>query len=99
MVLLAVFVLAPGDLIAPGHAAGRRFGMKPVQQWLKAGDVVEMGIEGLGGGGGGKGRRSWRLRCDVIAGRERRGRLTAHYPRRICSGGLAEKGPAQAGPS
>ena len=48
MVLLAVFVLEPGDLIAPGTPPGVCFGMKPVQQWLKAGDVAEMGIEGVG---------------------------------------------------
>ena len=48
MVLLAVFVLEPGDLIAPGAPPSVCLGMKPVQQWLKAGDVAEMGIEGVG---------------------------------------------------
>ncbi len=42
------FVLEPGDVIATGTPPGVAFGMKPVQKWLKVGDVVEMGIEGLG---------------------------------------------------
>jgi 2-keto-4-pentenoate hydratase/2-oxohepta-3-ene-1,7-dioic acid hydratase in catechol pathway len=42
------FVLEPGDVIATGTPPGVAFGMKPVQQWLQAGDVVELGIEGLG---------------------------------------------------
>jgi 2-keto-4-pentenoate hydratase/2-oxohepta-3-ene-1,7-dioic acid hydratase in catechol pathway len=43
-----LFVLEPGDLIATGTPPGVAYGMKPVQVWLKAGDVVEMGIDGLG---------------------------------------------------
>ena len=42
------FVLEPGDVIATGTPPGVAFGMKPEQKWLKVGDVVEMGIEGLG---------------------------------------------------
>ena len=42
------FVLEPGDVIATGTPPGVAYGMKPVQQWLKAGDLVELGIEGLG---------------------------------------------------
>jgi 2,4-didehydro-3-deoxy-L-rhamnonate hydrolase len=39
--------LLPGDLISTGTPAGVGLGMKP-PQYLKAGDVVELGIEGLG---------------------------------------------------
>ena len=39
--------LLPGDVISTGTPAGVGLGMKP-QQYLKAGDVVELGIEGLG---------------------------------------------------
>jgi 2-keto-4-pentenoate hydratase/2-oxohepta-3-ene-1,7-dioic acid hydratase in catechol pathway len=42
------FVLEPGDVIATGTPPGVCFGMKPVPVYLKAGDVVELGIEGLG---------------------------------------------------
>ena len=42
------FVLEPGDVIATGTPPGVAYGMKPTQVWLKAGDVVELGIEGLG---------------------------------------------------
>ena len=42
------FVLEPGDVIATGTPPGVAYGMKPTQVWLNAGDVVEMGIEGLG---------------------------------------------------
>jgi 2-keto-4-pentenoate hydratase/2-oxohepta-3-ene-1,7-dioic acid hydratase in catechol pathway len=42
------FVLEPGDVIATGTPPGVAYGMKPTQVWLKAGDVVEMSIEGLG---------------------------------------------------
>lgn len=41
------FVLEPGDIIATGTPPGVGFGMKP-QKYLKAGDVVELGVEGLG---------------------------------------------------
>jgi 2,4-diketo-3-deoxy-L-fuconate hydrolase len=40
-------VLEPGDLIDTGTPPGVGMGMKP-QLWLKAGDVMELGIEGLG---------------------------------------------------
>jgi 2-keto-4-pentenoate hydratase/2-oxohepta-3-ene-1,7-dioic acid hydratase in catechol pathway len=40
--------LLPGDVIATGTPPGVALGMKPVQQYLKAGDVVTLGIQGLG---------------------------------------------------
>ncbi len=43
-----LFVLEPGDVIATGTPPGVCYGMKPTQVYLKAGDVVEMGIDGLG---------------------------------------------------
>ncbi len=39
--------LLPGDVISTGTPAGVGMGMKP-QQFLKAGDVIELGIDGLG---------------------------------------------------
>jgi 2-keto-4-pentenoate hydratase/2-oxohepta-3-ene-1,7-dioic acid hydratase in catechol pathway len=46
------FVLEPGDVIATGTPPGVALGHKPPQWpkpgWLKAGDVVTLGIEGLG---------------------------------------------------
>ncbi len=42
-----LFVLEPGDVIATGTPPGVAFGMKP-PQYLKEGDVVTMGIAGLG---------------------------------------------------
>jgi len=39
--------LLPGDVITTGTPPGVGMGMKP-QQWLKAGDVISLGIEGLG---------------------------------------------------
>ncbi len=39
--------LLPGDVISTGTPAGVGMGMKP-PQYLKAGDVVELGIDGLG---------------------------------------------------
>jgi 2,4-diketo-3-deoxy-L-fuconate hydrolase len=39
--------LLPGDVISTGTPAGVGLGMKP-PQYLKAGDLVELGIEGLG---------------------------------------------------
>lgn len=41
------FVLEPGDLITTGTPPGVAHGMKE-PKWLKAGDVITMGIEGLG---------------------------------------------------
>jgi 2-keto-4-pentenoate hydratase/2-oxohepta-3-ene-1,7-dioic acid hydratase in catechol pathway len=40
--------LQPGDIIATGTPSGVGMGMKPEPVWLKPGDVVELGIEGLG---------------------------------------------------
>lgn len=40
--------LNPGDVIATGTPAGVGFGKKPNPIWLKPGDVVELGIGGLG---------------------------------------------------
>jgi 2-keto-4-pentenoate hydratase/2-oxohepta-3-ene-1,7-dioic acid hydratase in catechol pathway len=39
--------LLPGDIISTGTPAGVALGMKP-PRYLKAGDVVELGIDGLG---------------------------------------------------
>jgi 2,4-diketo-3-deoxy-L-fuconate hydrolase len=40
-------VLEPGDVIITGTPPGVGLGMKP-PQFLKAGDVVRLGIDGLG---------------------------------------------------
>lgn len=40
--------LLPGDIITTGTPAGVALGMKPEPKYLKPGDVVELGIEGLG---------------------------------------------------
>ncbi len=40
--------LLPGDLITTGTPPGVGMGMKPKPQYLKAGDVVTLGIQGLG---------------------------------------------------
>ena len=40
--------LLPGDVISTGTPAGVALGMKPAPQYLRAGDVVELGIDGLG---------------------------------------------------
>ena len=42
------FEMQPGDVIVTGTAPGVAMGMKPAPQWLKAGDVVTLGIDGLG---------------------------------------------------
>lgn len=39
--------MLPGDVISTGTPAGVGLGMDP-QVWLKAGDIVELGIDGLG---------------------------------------------------
>ena len=39
--------LLPGDIITTGTPPGVALGMKP-PVWLKAGDVVTLGIQGLG---------------------------------------------------
>jgi 2-keto-4-pentenoate hydratase/2-oxohepta-3-ene-1,7-dioic acid hydratase in catechol pathway len=46
--LSQLFVMEPGDVIATGTPPGVALGMKPSPVWLKAGDVVELGIAGLG---------------------------------------------------
>lgn len=40
--------LLPGDVISTGTPPGGGLGMKPEPVYLKAGDVVELGIDGLG---------------------------------------------------
>jgi 2-keto-4-pentenoate hydratase/2-oxohepta-3-ene-1,7-dioic acid hydratase in catechol pathway len=40
--------LLPGDIITTGTPPGVAMGMKPNPVWLKPGDVVTLGIEGLG---------------------------------------------------
>ena len=41
-------VLEPGDVVTTGTPAGVALGQKPTPEFLKAGDVVHLGIEGLG---------------------------------------------------
>jgi 2,4-didehydro-3-deoxy-L-rhamnonate hydrolase len=40
--------LLPGDVISTGTPAGVGLGIKPAAVYLKAGDVVELGVDGLG---------------------------------------------------
>jgi 2,4-didehydro-3-deoxy-L-rhamnonate hydrolase len=40
--------LLPGDVITTGTPAGVALGMKPEPRYLRPGDVVELGIDGLG---------------------------------------------------
>jgi 2,4-diketo-3-deoxy-L-fuconate hydrolase len=40
--------LLPGDIVSTGTPPGVGLGMKPIPVFLKAGDVVELGIDGLG---------------------------------------------------
>ena len=42
------FVMEPGDIIITGTPPGVGLGMKPAPVFLKAGDVVTLGIDGLG---------------------------------------------------
>jgi 2-keto-4-pentenoate hydratase/2-oxohepta-3-ene-1,7-dioic acid hydratase in catechol pathway len=42
------FALEPGDVIITGTPPGVGLGMKPEPKFLKAGDVVTLGITGLG---------------------------------------------------
>jgi 2-keto-4-pentenoate hydratase/2-oxohepta-3-ene-1,7-dioic acid hydratase in catechol pathway len=42
------FVMEPGDIIVTGTPPGVGLGMKPEPKFLKAGDVVTLGIAGLG---------------------------------------------------
>jgi 2-keto-4-pentenoate hydratase/2-oxohepta-3-ene-1,7-dioic acid hydratase in catechol pathway len=41
-------VLEPGDVIITGTPPGVALGMKPEPKFLKAGDIVKLGVEGLG---------------------------------------------------
>ena len=40
--------LLPGDIISTGTPAGVGLGQKPEPVYIKAGDVIELGIDGLG---------------------------------------------------
>ena len=40
--------LLPGDVITTGTPPGVALGMKPEPKWLQVGDVVTLGIQGLG---------------------------------------------------
>jgi 2-keto-4-pentenoate hydratase/2-oxohepta-3-ene-1,7-dioic acid hydratase in catechol pathway len=42
------FVMEPGDIIITGTPPGVGLGMKPAPVFLKAGDVVTLGIDKLG---------------------------------------------------
>jgi 2-keto-4-pentenoate hydratase/2-oxohepta-3-ene-1,7-dioic acid hydratase in catechol pathway len=42
------FVMEPGDVIIAGTPPGVGLGIKPEPKFLKAGDLVTLGIEGLG---------------------------------------------------
>ena len=42
------FIMEPGDVIITGTPSGVALGMKPAPVWLKAGDTVKLGIDGLG---------------------------------------------------
>lgn len=44
----SLFTLNPGDIITTGTPPGVGMGMKPAPQFLKAGDVMTLGIQGLG---------------------------------------------------
>jgi 2,4-didehydro-3-deoxy-L-rhamnonate hydrolase len=46
--LTRFMTLLPGDVISTGTPAGVGLGIKPEPVYLKAGDVVELGIDGLG---------------------------------------------------
>jgi 2-keto-4-pentenoate hydratase/2-oxohepta-3-ene-1,7-dioic acid hydratase in catechol pathway len=40
--------LLPGDIISTGTPAGVGLGQKPQPVYIRAGDVIELGIDGLG---------------------------------------------------
>jgi 2-keto-4-pentenoate hydratase/2-oxohepta-3-ene-1,7-dioic acid hydratase in catechol pathway len=42
------FVMEPGDIIITGTPPGVGLGIKPTPKFLKPGDVVTLGIQGLG---------------------------------------------------
>jgi 2-keto-4-pentenoate hydratase/2-oxohepta-3-ene-1,7-dioic acid hydratase in catechol pathway len=46
--LSQLFTLHPGDIISTGTPPGVGMGIKPKPKYLKAGDVMELGIDGLG---------------------------------------------------
>ena len=46
--LSQLFTLHPGDVISTGTPPGVGMGIKPEPVYLKAGDVMELNIEGLG---------------------------------------------------
>ena len=46
--LSSMFTLHPGDIISTGTPAGVGLGIKPEPVFLKAGDVMRLGVEGLG---------------------------------------------------
>lgn len=46
--LSSMFTLHPGDIISTGTPAGVGLGMKPEPVFVKVGDVMELGVEGLG---------------------------------------------------
>ncbi len=47
LVSASLLTLMPGDVITTGTPPGVGFGMKP-PQYLKPGDVMRLGIDGLG---------------------------------------------------
>jgi 2-keto-4-pentenoate hydratase/2-oxohepta-3-ene-1,7-dioic acid hydratase in catechol pathway len=40
--------LLPGDILSTGTPPGVGMGQKPTPVWLQSGDIVELGISGLG---------------------------------------------------
>jgi 2,4-didehydro-3-deoxy-L-rhamnonate hydrolase len=46
--LSGFMTLLPGDIISTGTPAGVGMGQKPQPVYLKAGDIVELGVDGLG---------------------------------------------------
>ena len=48
LVVSQFMTLLPGDIISTGTPAGVGLGQKPEPIYLKPGDVVELGIDGLG---------------------------------------------------
>ena len=46
--LSQLFTLYPGDVISPGASPRVGMGIKPEPVYLKAGDVMELSIDGLG---------------------------------------------------
>ena len=45
---LRTMPVQPGDIISTGTPPGVGLGIKPTPQFLKAGDVMRLGIDGLG---------------------------------------------------